>query len=95
MNTGSEHQLLATSKKDEAKKTLFVDGMSMNKKGRKVMRLSDDDKLDEAVYQWFVQKRSQDIPVSGPVLCEKAVQLRKQLHEGSTVPSFQASRGWL
>ena len=35
------------------------------------------------------------MPVSGPVLCEKAVQLHKQLHEGSTVPSFQASRGWL
>ena len=31
--------------------------------------------------------------VGGPVLREKAVQLHKQLHEGSTVPSFQASRG--
>ena len=34
------------------------------------------------------------MPVSGPVLCEKAVQLQKQLHEGSTVPSFQANRLW-
>ena len=46
--------------------------MDMSKKGRKVMRLADDDKLDEAVYLWFTQKRSQDMPVSGPVLWEKA-----------------------
>ena len=79
-------------KKDEAKIRSFAsttDGMAMSKKGRKVMRLSDDDKLNEAVYQWFVQKQSQDMPVSGPVLCEKAVQLHKQLHEGSTVPFFR------
>ena len=85
-------------KKDEAKIRSFastMDGMAMSKKGRKVMRLSDDDKLNEAVYQWFVQKWSHDMQVSGPVLCEKAVQLHKQLHEGSTVPSFQASRSWL
>ena len=78
-------------KKDEAKIRLFastMDGMAMSKKRRKVMRLSDDGKLDEAVYQWFVQKRSQDMPVSGPVPCEKAVQLHKQVHEGSTVSFF-------
>ena len=67
----------------------------MSKKGRKVMHLANDDKLDEAVYQWFVQKRSQNMPVNGPVLCEKAVQLHKLLHEGDAVPPFQASRGWL
>ena len=62
-------------KKNEAKITSFasrMDSMDMSKKGRKVMRLVNDDKLDEAVYLWFSQKRSQDMPVSGPVLCEKA-----------------------
>ena len=61
-----------------------MDGMATNKKGRKVMHLKDNDKLDEAVCQWFVQ----DMPVI------KAVQLHKQLHERSTVPSVQASRGY-
>ena len=59
--------------KDKAKIRSFasaMESMDMNKKGRKVMRLANDDKLDEAVYQWFVQKRSQDMPVSGPVLCD-------------------------
>ena len=43
----------------------------------------------------FAQKRSQNMPISGPVLCKKAVQLHRQLHNGESVPPFQASRGWL
>ena len=85
-------------RKNEAKIRSFastMDSMAMNKKVRKVMRLAYDDRLDEAVYLWFTQKRSQDMPVSGPVLCEKAAQLHEQLHEGESVPPFQASRCWL
>ena len=67
----------------------------MNKEVRKVLRLAYNDRLDDAVYLWFTQKRSQDMLVSGPVLCEKAAQLHEQLHEGESVPPFQASRGWL
>ena len=40
-------------KRDEAKIRAFasmMDSMAMSKKGRKVMRLANDDKLDEAVY---------------------------------------------
>ena len=35
------------------------------------MHLADDDNIDEAMYLWFVQKRTQDMPFSGPILCEK------------------------
>lgn len=59
------------------------------------MSLADNDKLDEAVYLWFVQKRTGDMPVSGPILCEKAAQLHAMLHENELEPPFQASRGWL
>ena len=45
-------------------------------KGRKVVRLADDDK---AIY---LQKRAQDMPVSGPILYEKATQLYTMLHDG-------------
>ena len=38
-----------------------MDSMAMSKNGRKVMRLADDDRLDKAVYLWFVQKWSQDL----------------------------------
>ena len=30
------------------------------------------------------------MPVSGPVLCEKATQLHELLHEGESVPPFSS-----
>ena len=51
---------------------LTMENTAISTKGRKVMRICDDEKLDEAVYMWFVQKRSQDMPFSGPILCEKS-----------------------
>ena len=85
-------------KKNEDKIRSFastMESMAISKKGRKVMRLADDGKLDEAVYLWFVQKRTQDMPVSGPILCEKAAQLHALLYKDDPEPPFQASRGWL
>ena len=73
----------------------MMESMAISKKGRKVMHLADDDKLDEAVYLWFVQKRTQDMPVSGSILCEKAAQLHALLHQSDSEPSFQASRALL
>ena len=66
-------------KKNEASIRSFassMENMAMNKKGRKVMHLANDHELDEAVYQWFIQKRSQDMPVSGPVLSCAAARRR-------------------
>lgn len=59
---------------------------------RKTMKLASNMNLDNAVYKWFAQKRSQGEPISGPILCEKAVQFNKKLRGQS---NFQASRGWL
>ena len=44
-----------------------------------------------------VQQRSLGVPVSGPILCAKPVQLHDKLHKGEIgpVPTFQASKGWL
>ena len=57
----------------------------------KVMKLGDDSKLDQAVYLWFKQKRMEGIPVSDPLLCEKALSLSWVLN-GET--DFTASKGW-
>ena len=65
-----------------------MDSMDMSKKESKVMWLADD-KLDAAVYLWFTEKRSEDMPA-----CKKAAQLLGLLHEGESVPPFQASKGW-
>ena len=54
------------------------------------MKLGNDKKLDQAVYMWFKQRKMKGEPISGPLLCEKAVELSERLHSKS---SFKASHG--
>ena len=58
----------------------------------KTMRLGNNVALDKAVYLWFKQKRMDGIPVTGPILCQKAVQLSKKLFGEDHW--FVASEGW-
>ncbi len=44
------------------------------------------------MFLWFKQKRMEHIPVSGTMLCEKAVQLSSQLNGDEA--KFVASEGW-
>ena len=53
--------------------------MGMSKKA-KVMKVGDDEQHDKAVYLWFKQKQMEGVPISGPILCEKAVQLHKKMY---------------
>ena len=48
-------------------------------------------KLDQAVYKYFLNVRSQNILVSGPMLKEKAMAYARQLQ----IADFQGSDGWL
>ena len=64
--------------------------MGMVKKA-KTMKIGRDIKLDQAVFLWFRQKRAEGLPISGPILCEKAVELSKLLRADS---NFKASGGW-
>ena len=52
------------------------------------MKLGNDKKLDQAVYMWFKQRRMKEEAISGPLLCEKAVELSERLHVKT---SFKAS----
>ena len=73
-------------KKNESSIRSFVstmESLSVSSKERKIMRLADDEKVDEAVYLWYVQKRSQGIPITGPILREKAQLFYQQLHGDS------------
>ena len=84
-------------KKNESRIRAFVSSMeslSVCSKEHKIMRLADDEKLDEAVYLWYVQKRSQGIPITGPILREKARLFHQQLHDDNSSSSFEASTGW-
>lgn len=44
------------------------------------------------MYCWFLQKRSTGQPISGPLLCEKALQVNKKIGGDE---SFVASNRWL
>ena len=60
------------------------------------MHLAKDEELDRALYLWFVQQRGIGMPISGPILCEKAKQFNEQLHaQEATTQPFTASSGWL
>ena len=60
---------------------------------RKTMKLATNVMLDEASYIWFAQKRSQGIPISGPILMAKALELNEKICPRDQ--TFKASTGWL
>jgi len=60
--------------------------------GGPILKKAKTEKLDEAVYLWFKQQRTQGIPISGNILKEKALLLSQKLNENE---SFSASQGWL
>lgn len=49
------------------------------------------DKLDQPLYKYFLNVRSQNIPVSGPMLKEKAMAYERKLQ----IANFKESDGWL
>ena len=57
----------------------------------KRIRLSSNVDINEQVWQWFTAARAKHIPVSGPILQEKARNIAKELQQ----PDFKASNGWL
>ncbi|XP_054008992.1 jerky protein homolog-like [Hylaeus anthracinus] len=59
---------------------------------RKSLMVPKNKNVDDAVFQWFLQNRDKGVPISGPILCEKALEFNKKL-EGN--PNFKASSGWL
>ncbi|GBP73928.1 Jerky protein [Eumeta japonica] len=61
-------------------------------KHRKMMKKPKNELLEDALYCWFLQKRSTGQPISGPLLCKKALELNKKLGGDE---SFVASNGWL
>ncbi|KAJ0169965.1 hypothetical protein K1T71_014571 [Dendrolimus kikuchii] len=62
------------------------------RKHRKVMKKPRNELLEEVLYCWFLQKRSTGQAISGPLLCETALQLNKKIGGDET---FVASNGWL
>uniref|UniRef100_A0A1B6FS75 HTH CENPB-type domain-containing protein n=1 Tax=Cuerna arida TaxID=1464854 RepID=A0A1B6FS75_9HEMI len=80
-------------KKKRAKIEQFCSVTSENTlEKRQTTTVSSYDKLDEALYLWFSQERQKGIPITGPLIKEKAL-LLNTLMGGD--PSFLASCGFL
>lgn len=59
--------------------------------GSKKVRGCDYEQIDKAVFKWFTVQRSQNIPIDGNLIKEKALSFAKNFD----CPSFKASDGWL
>lgn len=75
-----------------AKRTEILDEYSANKNAlSKPARASQTQNIDEAMYEWYQRARIKNIPVTGPMLQEKA----KRASEEHGDSEFTASNGWL
>ena len=80
--------------KDESKIRKFADEVDTEVGlSRKRARLAEDPVLDKAMYDWFVAKRSDGIPLSGPLIMAQATQMSQTLHESDQ--PLALSSGWL
>ena len=56
-------------------------------------RGANSDEVEKTLFDWFLKVRSKNIPVTGPMLQEKARQIAEAL--GLSQEDFKASNGWL
>ncbi|XP_015926252.1 2-(3-amino-3-carboxypropyl)histidine synthase subunit 2 [Parasteatoda tepidariorum] len=59
---------------------------------RKTMKQAYNKSLDEAVYNWYLETQYNGQTLSGPAICEKALEMNKSMGGSS---DFKASNGWL
>lgn len=74
-------------------KTKVIDAIESGnvRANRKRLKKGNFENVDDAVLQWFKAKRNQNVPVSGPLIKEKALEFAGCLGENN----FKASTGWL
>lgn len=60
---------------------------------QKIMKKGEHSKVEEALFLWHGQVRGKGLPVSGPLLQEKALQFHRNLEY--EISDFTASAGWL
>lgn len=59
-------------------------------RSRKTMKSAKYEQLDNVMYQWFIQARSQGIPLSGPIITTKAGEMNKKTRRR---PKLQTKHG--
>ena len=72
-------------------KEKLLKGLEQSSSEAKKMRGCDYEQVDQAVLKWFSLQRSQNVPIDGPMLKEKALQFAERFN----IPNFKASDGWM
>lgn len=57
----------------------------------KRLRTPEFENIDRLLYDWFVNARAKNLPISGPILQAEAKNFAEKLKQ----PNFKASNGWL
>ena len=75
------------------KKTEIFEAVERNhvSKKRKRMKTATYEELDYAMYKWLQNARHNNIPISGTIFKEKALEFTKSLE----IQDFHASNGWV
>ena len=50
--------------------------------------------LEKYLFEWFLEKRRLDVPINGPILCSKAVDLAAMCLDDSS-KNFKPTNGWI
>ena len=74
----------------KSKEKLFEALEKGNNVKRQKLRTGDHKTLDTDVFKWFLSLQSQNVPLSGAIIQEKASQYAKEL----SVDNVKASDGW-
>jgi hypothetical protein len=67
--------------------------INANKGIKRKLKNDSSKHIDEILFGWFTAQRAKHIPISGPLLQEKALQIAEEL--GLAPDEFKASNGWL
>lgn len=78
--------------RNEIEKWCSTQASTIGMKKLKMMKKAPNDQINECLYLWFTQRREQGLPMSGPLLKEKALHFNKELGNDD---DFKASEGWL
>uniref|UniRef100_A0A1B6ERC5 HTH CENPB-type domain-containing protein n=1 Tax=Cuerna arida TaxID=1464854 RepID=A0A1B6ERC5_9HEMI len=94
LNVGRSTVLGWQKKKSEIESGCLKRMCTESIKERKSIKCAEYEKVSEALYQWFRVQRDKGVPISGPILQEKALKFYEEFKEEGD-SGFTASNGWL
>ena len=72
-------------------KNKLLQSLEKTSSNTKKLRGCDYEQVDKAVLKWFSLQRSQNIPIDGTMIKEKALFFAEKFN----LPNFKASDGWM